>query len=106
MSSFPPEQMAGEEISVKVVNASTIILRCDVNSTSDTLRVTWTRNNNTVMQDLPRIRIRNFTSSDNTTSQLRINDFRPSDTAIYECIAKDGQDTASRRFSNLRGIVI
>ena len=70
-------------------------LYCEVNSISSTLSVTWNKDGGTLVQDVPHIRLRTSTSSTSTTLLLVIDNVVSSDTGIYQCTARNGQETAN-----------
>lgn len=78
-----------------IVENSVLFFYCRVNSTSPTLRVTWTKNGIPLIQDVPHIRLRNSVSGVGTTTLLLVVDlFQVSDNGVYQCTATDGGSVA------------
>lgn len=80
---------------------SVIWLYCLANPKSPTLTVTWTKDNEPLIQDVPHIRLR---SSDNSTYILIVEDFQVFDSGAYQCIAQDGNITTPGSQASLIGI--
>lgn len=71
-----------------VSNGSVFWLYCEVNSIASILIVTWNKDGVPMLQDVPHIRIRNYTSTYSTTFLLVVDNFQDSDTGIYQCSAQ------------------
>ena len=84
--------------SSRVVEGSVIWLVCEVNSSSNTLSVTWNKNGGQLVQDVPHTVIRRSlmtNTSSTTTLMLIIDTVVSSDAGMYQCTAQDGQVTAN-----------
>ena len=75
--------------SQSIVEGSVIWLYCQVNSTSPTLTVTWTKDSVPVVLDVPHIRMRRSTSASSTILILIVDNFQSSDTGMYQCTAQE-----------------
>ena len=93
MSSLPDAIFSGP--STSVVEGSVLWLYCEVNSTSSSLSVSWSKDGVSLVQDVPHIRLRISTSSSSTTLLLVLDNVVSSDAGVYQCTAQDGLDTAS-----------
>ena len=80
--------------SQSIVEGSVIWLYCQVNSTSPTLTVTWTKDSVPVVLDVPHIRMRRSTSASSTILILIVDNFQSSDTGMYQCTAQEEQGSA------------
>ncbi len=70
---------------------------CEVNSSSNTLSVTWNKDGGQHVQDVPHIFIRKSLNTDTcstTTSMLTVDNVVFSDSGMYQCTAQDGRQTA------------
>ena len=70
-----------------------IQLYCSVEST--TAKFTWTRNNSSVVVDVPHLRVRTCNDSTTTKSVLTLDGFVASDNGVYQCVADDGHTTGN-----------
>ena len=73
-----------------VVEGSVLWLYCEVNSTSTSLSVSWSKDGGSLVQDVPHIRLRISTSSSSTTLLLVVDNVVSSDAGVYQCSAKNG----------------
>ena len=76
--------------STSVVEGSVLWLYCEVNSTSTSLSVSWSKDGGSLVQDVPHIRLRTSTSSSSTTLLLVVDNVVSSDGGVYQCSAKNG----------------
>ena len=93
MTSIPDTIFSGS--STSVVEESVLWLYCEVNSTSNSLSVSWSKDGGSLVQDVPHIRLRTATSSSSTTLLLVLDNVVSSDAGVYQCTAQDGLDNAS-----------
>lgn len=77
-----------------------VLLYCYVNSTSPNLIVTWTKDGDTLFNDLPHIHIQ---SSPFGVFLLTMVNFQPSDGGSYQCSAQEGVNTAIGPIASLTG---
>ena len=77
------------------MEGSVLWLYCEVNSTSNSLSVSWSKDGGSLVQDVPHIRLRTSNSSSSTTLLLVLDNVVSSDAGVYQCTAQDGMDTAS-----------
>jgi hypothetical protein len=76
--------------SVNIVQGSVLFLYCHIYSAAPSLRVNWTKDNITLVQNLPHIRMRLSTDIANSTTLLLIVDFFMSrDNGVYQCTAEE-----------------
>ena len=80
-----------------------LLLYCKVYPPSSTVKITWNKNNTPIHQDVPHIRMRNFTSVVSSTLRLMVDNFRISDNGMYQCTAQDGESTGSGSALTLTG---
>ena len=72
-----------------VVEGSVIQLYCSVESTTATL--SWTKDGNPVVINVPHLRERTCNDSSTTTSVLTVDNFQSRDSGMYQCFADDGR---------------
>ena len=101
MTSLPDTLFSGS--STSVVEGSVLWLYCEVNSTSTSLSVSWSKDGGSLVQDVPHIRLRTSTSPSSTTLLLVVDNVVSSDAGVYQCAAQDGLDTASGSSLNVAG---
>ena len=92
--------------SSRVVEGSVIWLVCEVNSSSNTLSVTWNKNGGQLVQDVPHTVIRRSlmtNTSSTTTLMLTIDTVVSSDAGMYQCTAQDGQEIANGNIIPITG---
>ena len=77
-----------------VALGSVIRLYCEVNSI-DLRSVVWLKDDTTLVQDVPHIRLRNFTSLHSTTLILVIDNYRRPDAGAYHCAAQRDMEVAT-----------
>ena len=82
--SFPEVLFNGEGQSF--VEGSVVWLYCEVNSTASTLTMTWYKDGNALVQDVPHIITRRTNPS---TFLLIVNELQVSDGGEYQCSALD-----------------
>lgn len=100
-----PDLMFGKVDATKViVEGTAVLLYCEVNSRAATLMVTWNMDGERVVQNLPHIRLRTFTSTNSVTLRLWLDYFGTSSVGIYQCTAQDGQEIAKGTSLRLTGI--
>ena len=83
---------------------SVVWLYCIVSPKSLTLTVSWTKDDEPLIQDVPRIRLKSSSSSDNITYILVVEDFQVIDSGIYQCIVQDGNISTPGSQASLTGI--
>ncbi len=88
-----------------IVEGSVLWLYCEVSSISDTLSVTWNKDEGQLVQDVPHIRLRTSNTSSSTTLLLVIDNVVSSDAGVYQCAARDGQNYVRGESLNMTGIV-
>lgn len=66
-----------------------IWLYCEVIPITLNVRVTWSKDNIPLLQDVPHIRLRNYTSTYSTTLLLVVDKFQSSDGGTYQWTAQD-----------------
>ena len=103
MTSLPAVLFNGG--SQSIVRGSVIWLYCDVDSVSSSLRVTWNKDNTSLTQDVPHIRMRSSSTTSSTTFLLLVDNFQSSDDGTYQCTAEDGVMTGNGSTLILTGAV-
>ncbi len=88
------------------VEGSVLWLYCEVNSISDTLSVTWNKDEGQLVQDVPHIRLRTSNISSSTTLLLVIDNVVSSDAGVYQCTARDGQDYVRGESLTMTGVIL
>ena len=102
--SLPEAMFAGSGNQI-AVEGSVVWLYCRVNSIASTLRVTWSKDNALLVQDVPHIRMRSSSDGTHTTLLLVLDNLRaPSDNGVYQCAARDGGETAIGATLTLTGL--
>ena len=104
MTSLPDTLFSGS--STSVVEGSVLWLYCEVNSTSTSLSVSWSKDGGSLVQDVPHIRLRTSTSSSSTTLLLVVDNVVSSDTGVYQCTAKNGLVISAGSSISLSGYYI
>ena len=89
-----------------VVNGSVIWLYCEASSTSPTLTVIWNKDNNEIVEDVPRIFMRRSTSASSTTFLLGVDNLQVPDGGTYQFSVQDGADTVTGDMITLTGNVL
>ena len=103
MTSLPDTMFSGS--STSAVEGSVLWLYCDVNSTSSSLSVSWSKDGGSLVQDVPHIRLRTSTASSSTALLLVLDNVVSSDAGAYQCTAQDGLDIASGSSSTVTGLL-
>lgn len=85
----------------KIVQGSVIQLHCSVESTTAT--ISWTKDSNPVVIDVPHLRQRTCNDSNSTISVLTVDDFQSGDNGTYQCLARDGVDYGNGTVVTLTG---
>ena len=88
-----------------VVEGSVVWLYCQVNITTPTVTVTWTKDSVPLVQDVPHIRMRSFPTHFYTTFLLVVDTFQNSDSGVYQCTVQDGAMTGMGTALTLMGTV-
>ena len=88
MTYLPDTLFSGSTTSV--VEGSVLWLYCEVNFTSTSLSVSWSKDGGSLVQDVPHIRLRTSTSTSSTTLLLVVDNVVSSDAGVYQCSAKNG----------------
>ena len=101
VTSHPDTILSGS--SASIVEGSVLWLYCEVNSTSSSLSVSWSKDGGSLVQDVPHIRLRTSTSSSSTTLLLVLDNVVSSDAGVYQCTAQDGLETACGSSLNVTG---
>ena len=103
LTSLPDVLFSGKNQTI--LKDSVIWLYCLVGPKSPTLEVTWSKNGEPLVQDVPHIRLRNSGSDADTYSTfiLIVDKFQTSDSGAYQCIAQDEDIVTTGRISNLIG---
>ena len=83
------------------MEGTVIQLYCLVEST--TAKFTWTRNNSSVVIDVPHLRVRTCNDSTTTKSVLTLDGFVASDNGVYQCVADDGHTTGNGALLTITG---
>ena len=104
VTSLPEDIFSGG--SETVVEGSVVWLYCQVNSTASTLRVTWSKDGASLVQDVPHIRMRNSSDDTSTTLLLVLDNLQASDSGVYQCTAQDGGETAMGTALTLTGLSV
>ena len=91
-----------------VVEGSVVWLYCQVNSTASTLRLrmTWSKDGASLVQDVPHIRMRSSSDDTSTTLLLVLDNLQASDSGVYQCTAQDGGETVMGTALTLMGISV
>ena len=95
VTSLPDVLFSGSDPTRNIVEGSVIWFYCEVNSISSTLSVTWNKDGGKLVQNVPHIILRTFTTSSSTTYLLVLDNVVSSDAGRYQCTAQDGQDIRS-----------
>ena len=77
------------------MEGSVIWFYCEVNSNSSTVSVTWNKDGQELVQDIPHIILRISSSSSSSTLLLVLDNVVSSDAGLYQCTAQDGLSMAS-----------
>ena len=88
-----------------IVEGSVVWLYCQVNSKGVTVTGTWTKDNVSLVQDVPHIRTRTSRGNDDTTFLLVMDTFQGSDSGVYQCTAEEGGEMAMGTALTLTGRV-
>ena len=78
-----------------IVEGSVIWLFCEVDSNASTLSLMWNKDGKSLVQDVPHIIFRTFTTSSSTTLLLVLDNVVSSDTGLYQCSAHDGDNNVT-----------
>ena len=103
VTSLPDLLFNGSNPSRSIVEGSVIWLFCEVNSNSSTLSLMWNKDGESLVQDVPHIILRTYTTSSSTTLLLVLDNVVSSDAGLYQCAAQDGQITATGKALNITG---
>lgn len=76
-----------------IVQGSVIQLYCSVDSTTAT--ISWTKNGDPVVTDVPHLHQRTCNDGNTTTLVLTIDGFQSGDNGTYQCLARDGVDSGN-----------
>ena len=88
------------------MEGSVVWLYCRVNSISPSLRVTWSKDSDPLVQDVPHVRMRRSTSDAvSSTFFLIVDIFTSSDTGTYQCTAQQQGQTARGSSLILTGLL-
>ena len=82
-----------------IVEGSVVWLYCEV----DTVTVTWNKDSEPLVQDVPHIHMETSSSDSSTTFLLMVDDFQTSDSGVYQCTAQEGAVTAMGTALTLTG---
>ena len=104
VSSLPEAVFSGG--SETVVEGSVVWLYCHVNSIASTLRVTWSKDGASLVQDVPHIRMRSSSDDTSTTLLLVLDNLQASDSGVYQCTAQDGGETVRGTALTLTGLSV
>ena len=102
MTSLPAALFNGG--SQTVVEGSVVWLYCQVDSKTPNVTATWTKDNVTLVQDVPHIRMRSSQTDTDTTFLLVVDTFQSSDSGVYQCTVQDGAMTGMGTALMLSGI--
>jgi hypothetical protein len=78
-----------------IVEGSEVWLYCQVNSRERILAVTWAKDDVSLVQDVPHIRIRRSQDGEVSTYLLVVDGFRSSDSGVYQCSARNLEESGN-----------
>lgn len=104
LTSLPDVLFSGKNQTI--VEYSVVWLYCLADPKSPTLEVTWNKDGEPLVQDVPHIHLRSSGSDADmySTLILVVDKFQASDSGAYQCIAQDGDIVATGGTSRLLGI--
>ena len=85
----------------KIVQGSVIQLYCSVESSIAT--ISWTKDRDPVVIDVPHLHQRICNDDNSTTSVLTIDNFQSGDNGTYQCLARDGRNSGNGTVVTLTG---
>ena len=99
-----PEEFFNTTQRIRIASNSVIVLYCEANSIYSSLSMMWFKDNIKVVQDLPRVYTKQFTTGSSTTLILVIRNFQHSDNGQYQCRASNAlQDTVGGNQARFEG---
>ena len=87
-----------------VVEGSVIQLYCSVES--DNLTISWTKDNVSVIIDVPHLRVMTSSNGTHNSSVLTLDNFRSGDNGMYQCHAMSGGVSESGSSVSLTGKIV
>lgn len=90
MTPFPEVLFNGRN--QNILEGSVAWLNCEVNSVSSALTLTWNKNGQVLVQDVPHILLRSSETDMNTMFLLVVEPVGIADSGTYQCIAQEGEN--------------
>ena len=86
---------------------SVLWLYCEVtnHTTGSPLTVTWFKDNSTLVQNIPHLRLRTYTSGNSFRLALIVEPFQSADNGVYHCTAEQTNTITTGSQLTLRGTV-